>query len=262
MKVGFWLLFILTLLPGQSSAQTFSGRVIDLISKKPIAHATVKSRSSTSTDQTGSFSLFDAQAGDTVQILHLSYKAYVFTFNESHPGLKAGPPPEFALQPNSFLLEEVLVKSSGAHRPDSLRNRKAFASEFAYQTPALRDIFVMKSPEESMVRHLDVHRGNNSYSASSVLKIDILKTVSLLSGKTRSRSKLQTALLADEEMNYLKSRFSEDRVIQLTRLQGDSLLTFMERYKPSAAQAKLMTDYQMATYIRKKYIDFRRGDVP
>ncbi len=252
-------ILILVSLTGYLHAQTFRGRVLDLITKEPVNGATIKSRSLTSTDASGNFSLYNVKAGDTIKIIHISYKTYIFTFNESHPGLGDGPAPEFSLQPNAFVLQEVLVRSSGSYKADSLRNRKEFASEFAYKAPGLMDIFVVKSPEESMARHVDVHRGNNTYSASSLVKVDVLKVVSLLSKKKAAPSKLQKALITDEENKYLANRFSEERVVQLTKLEGDSLRVFMDKYRPAKALARSMTEYQIIAYIRKKYTEFLAG---
>ena len=252
------LVFIVTfiMLTGQLQAQNFRARVIDLLTKEPISGATVKSRSSTLTDANGNFSLTNAKIGDTIRIVHLGYKAYIFTFNALHPGLSEGLPPEISLEPNSIQLREVFVRSFRNSKADSIKNRKDFAAEFAYKATSFKDIFIVKSPEELMARHVDVHRGNNPYSASSLVKLDVLNIVSFLSKNKTAPSKLQKTLLQDEGDKYVDQAFSKQRIIALTKLTGDSLKNFMIQYRPSVATARSLTDYEMIAYIRRKYLEF------
>lgn len=250
------LILMLIILSDQSKAQTFRARVIDLITKQPITAATVESRSSTITDANGNFSVMNAQIGDTIRIIHLGYKPYIFTFNALHPGLSLGIPPDISLEPKSILLKEVFVKSLRNSKTDSIKNREAFAPEFAYKAPGFKDIFVMKSPEESMARHVDVHRGNNPYSASSLVKVDLLSLVSLLSKNKSTPSKLRKALIEDESNKYMDQAFSKEKIIALTQLSGDSLKNFMIYYRPSLAATRSMTDYEMIGYIRSRYLEF------
>jgi hypothetical protein len=250
------LILMLIILSGQSKAQTFRARVIDLITKQPITAATVESRSSTLTDANGNFSVMNARIGDTIRIIHLGYKPYIFTFNALHPGLSLGIPPDISLESKSILLKEVFVKSLRNTKADSIKNREAFAAEFAYKAPGFKDIFVMKSPGESMARHVDVHRGNNPYSASSLIKLDVLSIVSLLSKNKSSPAKLQKALTEDESNKYIDQAFSKERIIALTQLSNDSLKHFMIHYRPSLAATRSMTDYEMTGYIRSRYLEF------
>ena len=225
-------ILMLITLTGQLKAQTFRARVLDLVTKQVISGVTVMGRTITETDASGNFSLINAKIGDTIRIIHLGYKPYVFTFNALHPGLASGPPPEISLEPNSILLKEVFVRSFRNAKADSIKNRKDYAAEFAYNPPGIKDIFVLKSPEESMARHIDVHRGNNTYSASALVKIDLLSVISLLSKNKTPPSKLQKALIQDEGNRYVDQMFSTEKVTALTKLTGDSLKNFMVQYRP------------------------------
>ena len=60
----------------------------------------------------------------------------------------------------------------------------------------------------------------------------------------------------DEENTYVDRTFSKQRITELTNLKGDSLLNFMDDYRPTISQAKKMTDYDMVIYIKKSYADF------
>ena len=44
--------------------------------------------------------------------------------------------------------------------------------------------------------------------------------------------------------------------MEITHLKGDSLQTFMDKYRPSVADAKTMTDYEVMLYIKKCYGEF------
>ncbi|MES3017839.1 MAG: hypothetical protein V4721_08675 [Bacteroidota bacterium] len=250
------LIAMLVLLTGQLRAQNFRARVLDIITKEPVTGATVKGNSSALTDANGNFSLTNAKIGDTIRIIHLGYKPYIFTFNALHPGLGSGPPPEISLQPNSIMLNEIFVKSYRRSKADSIKNRQEFASEFTYTKTSFKDIFVVKSPEELMARHIDVHRGNNTYSASSLVKLDVLNVVGYLAKNKTRPSKLQKTLLQDEGDKYIDRVFSKETIISITKLTGDSLKNFMIRYRPTLKLARSNTEYEMIDYIRQKHLEF------
>lgn len=241
---------------GHLQAQNFRGRVLDLVTKEPISGATVRASSMTLTDAKGNFILSNAKVGDTIRIVHLGYKPYIFTFNALHPGLVSSTPPEISLEPNSIVLSEVFVRSRINTKADSLKNRLEFASEFNYKGFSFKDIFVVKSPEESMARHVDVHRGNNTYSASSLIKLDVLSVVGYLTRNKTRPSRLQETLIQDERDKYVDNMFSKNRIIELTKLSGDSLKNFMIQYRPSLTKARNMTDYEMVGYIKRMYLEF------
>ncbi len=255
MRKTLCILLLLTL-TNILKAQVFRGRVLDIMTKEALAGVSVKGRSISVTNNQGDFILSNAIPGDTIRIFHLGYKVYVFTFNALHPGFAAENPPEIELEPDNILLTEVLVRANRIERIDSIRNRKAFASEFAYKTPSLKSILVLKSPKESMHRHVDVHRGNNNYSASNIIKIDALQMINFLSKNKTEPSKLQKTLLQDEGDKYIDRVFSKETIISITKLTGDSLKNFMIRYRPTLKLAKSNTEYEMIDYIRQKHLEF------
>jgi hypothetical protein len=80
-------------------------------------------------------------------------------------------------------------------------------------------------------------------------------------GKNRSpTTKLQQVLLKDEQINYVDQVFSRQKVVELTHLKGDSLQTFMDKYRPSAGAARTMSDYEMMIYIKKCYLEFEKSE--
>lgn len=94
-------------------------------------------------------------------------------------------------------------------------------------------------------------------STASIVSVNLLSLVSLLSKKSNDpTSKLQQTLLKDEETAYVDRMFSKQKITTLTSLKGDSLLDFMDDYRPTIKQAKEMTDYEMMLYIKKSYAEF------
>ena len=154
---------------------------------------------------------------------------------------------------NSMMLNEVNIKGMKNYKADSLNRRKEYASIFAYKGQNVMDAFINKSPEPP-----------KQYSAfqnstSSIASINVLQVFGMLTKNKSSASKLKNALLKEEEYRFLDERFSREKIIAVTSLQGDSLEIFIDEYKPSAARAIEMNEYEMLMYIKTSYAEFRKG---
>lgn len=75
----------------------------------------------------------------------------------------------------------------------------------------------------------------------------------------RAKRRLKKRLKQEEEDYYIDSRFPIGRVAQLTRLSGDSLRTFMYRYRPSYQFCRNATGQDIFLYINDKVKEFRKG---
>ena len=82
----------------------------------------------------------------------------------------------------------------------------------------------------------------------------------LLTKGRSSISKLQKVQLKDEEMNYINNRFNAKKIASITKLEGDSLQSFIQKYKPSAIEVKKMNDYQLLIYVKKSYTEFIKSN--
>ena len=60
----------------------------------------------------------------------------------------------------------------------------------------------------------------------------------------------------EEEQHYVDFRFSRDYVSHLTRLQGDSLQQFMERYRPSYDYCRKAATVDILVFISDSYKKF------
>ena len=150
-----------------------------------------------------------------------------------------------------MMLDEVHIKGMKHYNADSLNRRKEYASIFAYNGLSFNDMFVKKSPEKP--REYSAFQN----STASIASINVLQVLTLLTKNRSSTSKLKKALLKKEESRFLDQRFSKSKIMALTSMKGDSLENFMYKYRPSAAAAKMMNEYEMLMYIKKSYAAFR-----
>ncbi len=197
---------------------------------------------------TAGFSIPNIAPGDSLKITSIGYKTY-------KTGIELSTPKSItiSMMPVSILLNEVLVKVKHDPKLDSVRVRKEFAAVFEYKRPAFKDMFITIDPYKYTPDDY-IHAGN---STASLVSVNLLPLISLLSKKSNDpNSKLQQTLLRDEETEYVDHAFSKQKIRSLTNLKGDSLLDFMDAYRPTIKQVKKMTDYEMVLYIKKSYADF------
>ena len=129
--------------------------------------------------------------------------------------------------------------------------REDFAKVFAYKDPTIKDVLVKKG-----LRYKTQGSNLVSNSTSSILSLDILRTIGLLTKNKNSLSKLKKVQLKDEETNYINNRFSPEKISSITKLEDDSLNNFIEKYRPSAAEIRKMNDYEILMYVKRSYVDF------
>ncbi|HVU98409.1 MAG TPA: carboxypeptidase-like regulatory domain-containing protein [Puia sp.] len=72
------------------------------------------------------------------------------------------------------------------------------------------------------------------------------------------KRQLKARLEKQERDYYIDSKFPRARIAILTGLKGDSLDTFMVRYRPSYAVCRAMTGEDMLLYINDKMVLFRK----
>lgn len=101
-------------------------------------------------------------------------------------------------------------------------------------------------------------RDPNSNSTASIVHVNLLQLGSLLTRNKNSTVKLQKQLLEDEKTKAMDQRFSKARIAAMTRLSGDSLLLFMNTYRPTAAELQNESDYELILYIKRSSAEFQR----
>jgi hypothetical protein len=231
----------------QLFAQHLNGVVLDKHTRMPVAHATVISPSQLLfTTVEGRFNLGSIHKGDTVKITCVGYKPYSFAFYLPVDTI------HIYLEQNAIALKDVTVKAKRDANTDSINLRKQFANVFNYKATTFKDVFIAQDPY--VYKWDDFITSTNN--ATTILSVNLLSVLSMFNKGNAPLPKLQTTLIKDEQYNYVDQVFSKQKVKELTPLRGDSLQTFMDRYRPSVARAKSMSDYEVMIYIKKCYKDF------
>ena len=248
------VLFLLMVFPLGIFAQDLKGTVIDKITDKPIANASVISLHGIATTYNdGIFSLKNVYPGDSITVSCIGYKTYKMGISLATPRTIT-----IYLQQSNILLRSVVVKAKHDPKIDSIRLRKQFAAVFDYKAPTFYDMFVKIDPYKYVYN--DYIFATNS--TASLVSVNVLSVLALLNKNKDQTTKLQKTLLNDEETQYVDRRFSKEKITGLTNLKGDSLLDFMADYRPAIKQVKKMTDYDMVEYIKNSYGEFIKSYDP
>ena len=242
------LILFLLLYTINSVAQVASGTVTDSASRLPISNVQVISKKATVlTNEFGKFSLENIAIGDKISFRMMGYESQEITVKKELLNANIS----IKLVAKSIDLREVNIKTNRNYKKDSLALRKEYAAVFAYKAPDFTDMFVKVDPS-----YRSPHANINPNSTASILKFNALSAFSFFNKKKNLTSKLKQTLLKDEELNFVDSRFSKAKVESLTSLKGDSLITFMQHYRPSYLAIKQMNDYQIILHIKKSYAEF------
>ncbi|MES2417472.1 MAG: carboxypeptidase-like regulatory domain-containing protein [Bacteroidota bacterium] len=247
------LIYVLGLMgcTAQLLAQSVNGYVKDAVSHSAIAGAQVITNTITVlTNAEGNFKLNAIKAGEKVAIRIMGYETTEFTLTTGM--LKDTL--QVYLKQGIINLKEVVIKTKRNYKLDSINLRKEYAAAFKFKAPGFSDMFIMKDPN-----YKSPFAFINPQSTASIVSLNVLQVISLLGKKKEPASKFKQLLLKDEEANYVDQIFSKEKVGQITGLAGDSLSTFMNQYRPGRLVLKKMTGYEVVLYIKKSYIEFRKG---
>jgi hypothetical protein len=244
----FPAILILMLLPLSLFAQHITGTVVDKSDELPVVFANVSSPSQvTVTSYAGTFALTNLNPGDTIKVTCIGYKPYKRVYKKAKADTVI-----IYLQQSSILLKDVNVKARHNFRQDSLNVRRQFSAIFDYKAPGFKDLFITRDPYVYIpYNYIDAPN-----STATIFSVNLLSVIDVLSKNKAPETKLQKTLLQDEENTYVDRSFSKQKITDITNLKGDSLLNFMDDYRPTIAQAKKMSDYDMVKYIKKSYADF------
>ncbi|MGZ3751296.1 MAG: carboxypeptidase-like regulatory domain-containing protein [Mucilaginibacter sp.] len=241
----------LTLFTLQLFAQHLSGTVFDKNTMLPMAHVTISLPFQTVfTTETGQFTLASIRNGDQITITCIGYKPYSWTFHTLGPDTI-----RIYLEQGVVALKNVTIRARHNQKADSLRLRKEFASVFNHQGPTIKQAFITYTPRDIPYDHI-----TSPNNATTLISVNLLSVLDLLTKNNAPVTRLQKTLLKEEKYKYVDQVFSKQKVIEITHLKGDSLQTFMDQYRPSADQAKTMSDYEVMLYIKKCYGKFLKSD--
>lgn len=232
------IFFICTSLAGY--AQKINGIVTDKATGLRISGALISTGSSAAiSDMAGIFSISVARAGDTLRVKMQGYKRYALPVDPSKTTDII-----VQLEQATIQLQQVNISARRDRVKDSISTRIQFAKDFNSHPPKFSDII----------------RPGASVGPIPMVGVSIVPSqlIALLTYKHSNAYRFKQALIRDEEGKYVDSRFSDERVAQLTGLQADSLYHFINQYRPAAAQVRKMSDYDIFTYIKKSAAKFRK----
>jgi hypothetical protein len=76
----------------------------------------------------------------------------------------------------------------------------------------------------------------------------------------QQRVHLKKRLEKEEQDYYIDFRYNKDYVAKITKLKGDSLQQFMQRYRPSYDYCRKAANVDILVYISDSYKQFMKGD--
>jgi hypothetical protein len=235
----------------RSFAQQISGTVLDIDSKAPIFQVKISmGKENTFTDLNGNFSIPARSKADTLQISKDGYKHILYVSTEGNRKEKL----VLQLSRLGISLREVQIRAQERYKADSIRMRKDFSNAFHCKGPGIEELFMARSGENRM----SLIRDPNSNSTASIVHVNLLQLGSLLTRNKNSSAKLKKQLLEDEQTKSADQRFSRARIASMTRLSGDSLLLFMNTYRPKSTELQNESDYELMLYIKRCYSEFIR----
>lgn len=246
MKLNITLLLLLV--AATASAQEFTGLLMGELTRMPLAHAAVSSGEHVVLSNPYGVFTIEHKSGDSIRISCAGYDYYSLMpkANSRTDTLV------IYLRPKLYALNEVTIRAKRDFKADSINNRKMFANVFAYKGITIGDVMIHRDPYYYVYPNY-IDAPNN---LTQIVGFDVLRLASLLSKKKDKTTKLKRTLLKNEADNYIDQRFGKNKVAEVTTLKGDSLRTFMDRYRPGTEQLKKMTDYEIVTYIKKCYTQF------
>jgi len=227
MKYLFLLIIIVTCLGAY--AQKLTGIVTDKTTRQPLSGALVSLGTAKAfTDTSGQFEVKVSPSSDTLKIVHFAYKTYMVRIGKSTGFL------HIELQPAVISLQDVTVRGSSDFKKDSIENRLAFAKQFNYTGPTVKDAFT----------------GNTDKQPGDLISINSLLLIAALTKKSSPEYKFKQKLLSDEHEQYVDERFNKGIVSRITGLKGDTLSAFLTLYRPTYEFVKKATEYDMDVYIK------------
>jgi hypothetical protein len=189
------------------------------ITKKLIAYS----------DSTGQYTI-PAAEGDKVIFSSVSYSPDTTTV--AYYMLVAGFSP--GLNQRNNTLANVTVRSS-TYQEDSLNRRNEYREFYS-------------NPKQRLA-------GSNTPTGFGIT----FSPVSYFSKREKQKRELRKRLARNEEIAFVDFHFSRRTVEKLTGLQGDSLSTFMLRYRPSYEFCRKASQEDMLVYINDKLKEFKQA---
>ncbi len=216
---------------GQERGSTINGIVFDVQTKQRVSRVflfNVNNDEGGYNNLKGEFQI-QATRGDTIVAAAEGYLPDTLIVSNQ-------PTEMLYLQRASIRIKEVTVL---AHKnPDDLLKENQREYSTAYSKGATGD-FLTVGP------------------GGAGLSIDAL--YSLISREGRNARRLQAIIQRDYEQAVIDYRFNPELVSQATGLKGDTLRDFMRQYRPSYFFVLFNDEYQLVTFIKESFEQYKRN---
>ncbi len=234
-KIFLFVPLLLLLLSEQGSAQKFlTGRIFSKNGEdtlKSVSIHNITEQRYDLSDEDGSYRI-QVMAGDHVSFSSVGYKADTVTITESM--LTNTYQISLAVRPQS--LQSVSVVYSN-YQLDSMDRRKEYA-------------WVYDNGNTPRFEHQRAGDGVG-------VEMNIFRNA----GKPeRQREKLQKRLSKEEQDYYVNFRYSKEYVTKITHFQGDSLIQFMKKYRPSYDYCRKAAPVDILVYINDCFKLYMKGE--
>jgi hypothetical protein len=212
-----------------------SGRIYDISKYRPLEAVSVltSSGSGTVSDSLGRFSII-VNEKDSIWFSYLNKPTPKYPVR-TIPNLQNF---EISLHVTSTDLKEVKVTPPD-YKLDSIQNRLDYARAFNFHKPGIGSSL--------------------NVGPSGGAGLDLDEFIHMFQFRRNKRMlAFQQRLLKEEEDRFIDHRFNRALVIRLTQLRGESLNTFMKRYRPPIDFVETSTDYEFQDYIKKCFSHYQR----
>ncbi len=237
----YFLPVIILLFSLRAYSQKISGIVVDKTTHQPIAGALLSFDNITvRAGGLGRFEMTVPHLNDSLRVSAFAYKTTIVFIAPANTTLV------IELEPKVTHLDVVTIHGNRDFKQDSLANRAAFAKQFNYKAPTLKDAFS---------DHPDKEPGE-------LISINPLLLIAALTKKNSPEYKFRQQLIGDEHEQYVDEKFNRGNVSRITGLKGDTLSTFMVQYRPGYQFTLKATDYEMEVYIKNCYKKFEQAGFP
>lgn len=176
-------------------------------------------------DEDGSYRI-QAAPGDHIAFSSVGHKTDTVTVTASI--LTASYPVYLEIKPET--LQAVRVGEFSNYQLDSMDRRKEYA-------------WVYEHDNDTRFEHDRKGDGVG-------LQMNIFRKTSTAA---RQRERLEKRLAKEEQDYYVDSRYNKDYVAKITHLRGDSLKTFMSKYRPSYDYCRKAANVDILVYINDCY---------
>lgn len=214
-------------------AQEFlQGKIVEKGSGRILMSVTIHNLTSNTYASSDMGGFFKIMAAKNDQITFWTDGYFTQTFTVTTKNLYADN--KIVLEPAGNMLDSVTVISK--YKVDSINRRNEYAS--LYNRPMSR----------LTGGHTPVGFGIN------------FSPFTYFSRQEKQRRDLKKHLKKEDEAAYVDFRFSAEQVTRLTTLKGDSLQSFLGKYRPSYSFCRKASTDDMRGYIQTSYREFVKNN--